>query len=102
MHGIDKFKSVFSLQMQFDRFTRLRQATEVFLLQIIEQDSWVGIVTFESTAKIVTGLQQIVRYCVRKALTNYLPTTAGGGTSICSGVREGFQVNISQLLLFHF
>ncbi|KAJ6656273.1 hypothetical protein lerEdw1_003929 [Lerista edwardsae] len=79
-----------------NRMNRLREAADTFLLQIIEKDSWVGIVTFESTAKIVTGMQQIVRYGVREALTNYLPTTAGGGTSICSGVREGFQVFLSK------
>ncbi|XP_066480668.1 calcium-activated chloride channel regulator 1-like [Tiliqua scincoides] len=79
-----------------NRIHRLRQAAELFILQVIEKDSWVGIVTFESTAKIVTGLQQVVSDSVRKSLANYLPTTAGGGTKICSGVRAGFQVFLSK------
>ncbi|XP_066480671.1 calcium-activated chloride channel regulator 1-like [Tiliqua scincoides] len=79
-----------------NRINRLREAADLFLLQIIEIDSWVGIVTFESSAKIATGLQHIVNYRVRKSLTNYLPTTAGGGTSICSGVRAGFQVFLTK------
>lgn len=101
MDGIDNFM-FFPLHMQYDRINRLRKAADLFLLQIIEPNSWVGIVTFESTAKIVTGLRQIVNYHVQKTLANNLPTTAGGGTSICSGVRAGFQVkeNIFQLLLF--
>lgn len=80
------------LHLQYNQINRLRQAAEVFLLQIIEKGSWVGIVTFESTAKIATGLQQIVSDRVRKSLTKYLPIKAGGGTKICSGVHAGFQV----------
>ncbi|KAJ6651819.1 hypothetical protein lerEdw1_016455, partial [Lerista edwardsae] len=86
-----------SISMQrHNRLNRLRQATEIFLLQIIEKDSWVGIVTFESTAKIAIGLQQIVSDSVRKTLTTYLPTRAGGGTKICPALHEGFQVFLSK------
>ncbi|XP_072854001.2 calcium-activated chloride channel regulator 4 [Pogona vitticeps] len=75
-----------------DRLLRLRQAAEIFLLQIIETGSWVGIVTFNSAATIQTGLQHIVSDAVRQTLTTYLPTSAGGGTRICAGVEKGFQV----------
>ncbi|XP_053101851.1 calcium-activated chloride channel regulator 1-like [Hemicordylus capensis] len=76
----------------YDRINRLRQAAELFLLQIIETGSWVGIVTFSSSATIKTGLQQITSDTVRRSLAAYLPTSAGGGTNICSGIRSGFQV----------
>ncbi|KAJ6650461.1 hypothetical protein lerEdw1_007691 [Lerista edwardsae] len=76
----------------YDRINRLRQASEIFLYQIIETGSWVGIVTFNGAATIVTNLQQIVSDITRKSLSDLLPTTAGGLTSICSGVRAGFQV----------
>ncbi|XP_053101852.1 calcium-activated chloride channel regulator 1-like [Hemicordylus capensis] len=76
----------------YDRINRLRQAAELFVLQIIEKDSWVGIVTFSNSATIKTGLQQITSDTVRHSLATYLPTSAAGGTSICSGVRSGFQV----------
>ncbi|XP_066480666.1 calcium-activated chloride channel regulator 1-like [Tiliqua scincoides] len=79
-----------------NRINRLRQAAELFLLQIIEKNSWVGIVTFHQTASIATGLQQIASDSVRKSLSNYLPTKADGGTNICSGVRAGFQVFLSK------
>lgn len=78
--------------MQNNRINRVRQAAELFLVQVIEKDSWVGMVTFESTAEIVTNLQQIVSDSVRTSLANSLPTKAGGITNICSGLRAGFQV----------
>ncbi|XP_032073794.1 calcium-activated chloride channel regulator 1-like [Thamnophis elegans] len=76
----------------YDRIGRLRQAAEVFLLQIIELGSWAGIVTFHSSATVQTQLQQIVSDNIRKNLVNYLPTRASGGTNICAGARKGFEV----------
>ncbi|XP_034635972.1 calcium-activated chloride channel regulator 1-like [Trachemys scripta elegans] len=76
----------------YNRIKRLQQAAEIFLLQIIEMDSWVGIVTFESTAQITCNLQQIVNETVRQDLITYLPTKTDGGTNICAGVRKGFEV----------
>uniref|UniRef100_A0A674ISP5 Calcium-activated chloride channel regulator 1-like n=1 Tax=Terrapene triunguis TaxID=2587831 RepID=A0A674ISP5_9SAUR len=75
-----------------NRIKRLKQAAEIFLLQIIETGSWVGIVTFHSTAQIETYLQQIINENVRRDLTKYLPISAGGGTNICAGVHKGFEV----------
>ncbi|XP_062436932.1 calcium-activated chloride channel regulator 1-like [Rhea pennata] len=75
-----------------NRINHLYQAAEVFLLQIIEIGSWVGIVTFESSAYVKTSLQQITSDTVRHSLTQYLPKKAGGGTNICAGVKTGFQV----------
>uniref|UniRef100_A0A8C3IPY6 VWFA domain-containing protein n=1 Tax=Chrysemys picta bellii TaxID=8478 RepID=A0A8C3IPY6_CHRPI len=76
----------------YNRINRLYQAAEIFLLQIIEMDSWVGIVTFHSTAQITCNLKQIVTENVRHDLTKCLPTSAGGGTNICAGVYKGFEV----------
>uniref|UniRef100_G1KAC3 VWFA domain-containing protein n=1 Tax=Anolis carolinensis TaxID=28377 RepID=G1KAC3_ANOCA len=76
----------------FDRIYRLRQAGEQFLLQILETGSWAGIVVFNSQALTKTYLKQITGDSVRQTLSAYLPTAAGGGTNICSGIREGFQV----------
>uniref|UniRef100_A0A674J7B7 Calcium-activated chloride channel regulator 4-like n=1 Tax=Terrapene triunguis TaxID=2587831 RepID=A0A674J7B7_9SAUR len=75
-----------------NRIKRLKQAAEIFLLQVIETGSWVGIVTFHSTAQIETYLQQIINENVRRDLTEYLPISAGGGTNICAGVHKGFEV----------
>nr|XP_005298365.1 calcium-activated chloride channel regulator 1-like [Chrysemys picta bellii] len=76
----------------YNRINRLYQAAEIFLLQIIEMGSWVGIVTFQSTAQITCNLQQIVSENIRQVLIKCLPTSADGGTNICAGVRKGFEV----------
>ncbi|XP_060629860.2 calcium-activated chloride channel regulator 1-like [Anolis sagrei] len=76
----------------YNRIARLKQAAETFLLQTVEDGSWVGIVTFNNEATIQTGLRQIVSDSVRKTLNGYLPISANGGTNICAGVQKGFQV----------
>lgn len=80
------------LHMQSNRIGRMKQAAEIFILQIIEGGSWVGIVTFNNRASVLTGLKQISSNSMRQTLADYLPTSAGGGTNICSGVQSGFQV----------
>ncbi|XP_078264021.1 calcium-activated chloride channel regulator 1-like [Rhinoraja longicauda] len=80
-----------SMNME-NRIGRLRQAAEIFLLQVLETGSQAGIVTFNSRAMIKTQLKTVDNDAVRKNLVKLLPTSAGGGTNICSGVRSGFQV----------
>ncbi|XP_051866650.1 calcium-activated chloride channel regulator 1-like [Pristis pectinata] len=75
-----------------NRIVRLRQAAEIFLLQVVETRSQVGIVTFNSGAKVQTKLRKIDNGHVRQELVQLLPTSAGGGTNICAGVRSGFEV----------
>ncbi|XP_078075069.1 calcium-activated chloride channel regulator 1-like [Mustelus asterias] len=75
-----------------NRINRLGQAAEIFLLQIIEAQSQVGIVTFSSTANVQTRLKVIDNDDVRNELVQLLPRAATGGTNICAGVRSGFEV----------
>ncbi|XP_029473621.1 calcium-activated chloride channel regulator 2-like [Rhinatrema bivittatum] len=75
-----------------DRIHRLRQAAAVFLLQVVQTGSHVGIVTFNSTAEVKTPLREIINEDVRKQLTSYLPITAGGEKNICIGLLQGLQV----------
>ncbi|XP_057570115.1 calcium-activated chloride channel regulator 1 isoform X2 [Hippopotamus amphibius kiboko] len=75
-----------------DRLKRLNQAGKLFLLQTVEQGSWVGMVTFDSAAYIKSELVQINSATERDTLTRSLPTAASGGTSICSGLRSAFTV----------
>ncbi|XP_076976496.1 calcium-activated chloride channel regulator 1 [Tamandua tetradactyla] len=75
-----------------DRLNRLNQAGKLFLLQTIEQGSWVGMVTFDSVASVQSELIEIRSATERDALTRRLPMTAAGGTSICSGLRSAFTV----------
>ncbi|XP_044883918.1 calcium-activated chloride channel regulator 2-like [Mauremys mutica] len=76
-----------------DRINRLRQAAELYLLQVVEDNSYVGIVTFNNEGEIRSQLRQIVNKDVRKQLASYLPTAApSGGTNICVGLQLGFEV----------
>uniref|UniRef100_A0A6I8PBF7 Calcium-activated chloride channel regulator 1 n=1 Tax=Ornithorhynchus anatinus TaxID=9258 RepID=A0A6I8PBF7_ORNAN len=74
-----------------DRLNRMNQAAQFFLLQTIEEGSWVGMVIFESSATLKNPLIQIVGEAERNQLIKNLPTAAGGGTSICSGILLAFQ-----------
>ncbi|XP_057570833.1 calcium-activated chloride channel regulator 4 [Hippopotamus amphibius kiboko] len=76
----------------YNRLNRMNQAAKHFLLQIVENGSWVGMVHFDSTANIKSNLIQIISSSERKKLLESLPTTASGGTSICNGIKSGFQV----------
>ncbi|EPY78087.1 calcium-activated chloride channel regulator 4 precursor [Camelus ferus] len=76
----------------YNRLNRMNQAAKHFLLQTVENGSWVGMVHFDSSASIISNLIQISSSSERNKLLESLPTRAGGGTSICSGIRTGFQV----------
>ncbi|XDB48564.1 hypothetical protein AB1E18_002149 [Capra hircus] len=77
-----------------DRLFRMNQAAELFLIQIIEKGSLVGMVTFDSVAEIRNHLTKITDDDVYKNITANLPQEADGGTSICRGLKAGFQAII--------
>ncbi|XP_046506785.1 calcium-activated chloride channel regulator 4-like, partial [Equus quagga] len=74
-----------------NRLSRMNQAAKHFLLQIIENGSWVGMVHFDSTAYKKSSLIQIISSNERNKLLESLPTAASGGTSICAGIKSAFQ-----------
>ncbi|OCT85207.1 hypothetical protein XELAEV_18023371mg [Xenopus laevis] len=76
-----------------NRIGRLYQAAEVFLMQIVEEGSHVGIVTFSTSTSVLSKLVQVIDDTQRNKLKLLLPTTAAGGTNICLGIREGIKVN---------
>ncbi|XP_001917810.5 calcium-activated chloride channel regulator 4 [Equus caballus] len=75
-----------------NRLSRMNQAAKHFLLQIIENGSWVGMVHFDSTAYKKSSLIQIISSNERNKLLESLPTAASGATSICAGIKSAFQV----------
>nr|KAF6381526.1 chloride channel accessory 1 [Pipistrellus kuhlii] len=75
-----------------DRLKRMNQAAKLFLLQTIEQGSWVGMVMFDKAAQVQSELMRIKGGAERDTLIRNLPTVAGGGTSICTGLRSAFTV----------
>ncbi|KAK7814346.1 hypothetical protein U0070_027004 [Myodes glareolus] len=75
-----------------DRLNRLKQAAQYFLMQIIENGSWLGMVHFNNVATTKSELIQINSDADRNELRKLLPSSSGGGTSICSGIRRAFEV----------
>ncbi|XP_070448253.1 calcium-activated chloride channel regulator 4-like [Equus przewalskii] len=76
----------------FNRLNRMNQAAKHFLLQTIENGSWVGMVHFDSIALVISNLTQIISSNERNKLFESLPTEAVGGTSICAGIKSAFEV----------
>ncbi|XP_007530032.2 calcium-activated chloride channel regulator 1-like [Erinaceus europaeus] len=74
-----------------NRLFRMNQAAELFLIQIIEKGSLAAMVTFDSDAKIQNYLTKIADGNDYQNITANLPQIADGGTSICSGLKAGFQ-----------
>uniref|UniRef100_A0A8C7ARM1 Calcium-activated chloride channel regulator 1 n=1 Tax=Neovison vison TaxID=452646 RepID=A0A8C7ARM1_NEOVI len=87
-----KYSDIFFLQE--DRLFRMNQAAELYLIKIIEKGSLVGMVTFESFATTQNYLTEITGDNAYEKITANLPQEASGGTSICSGLRAGFQAII--------
>ncbi|XP_036208489.1 calcium-activated chloride channel regulator 1-like [Myotis myotis] len=77
-----------------NRLFRMNQAAELYLIQIIEMGSLVGMVTFDSSATIQNYLTKITDENAYQHITANLPQVADGGTSICNGLKEGFQAII--------
>uniref|UniRef100_A0A8C9QKT5 VWFA domain-containing protein n=1 Tax=Spermophilus dauricus TaxID=99837 RepID=A0A8C9QKT5_SPEDA len=75
------------------RLNRMNQAAKYFLLQTVENGSWVGMVHFDSEASVKSELIQIKGDSEKNKLLESLPTRASGGTSICSGIEAAFQLN---------
>ncbi|KAM9107714.1 LOW QUALITY PROTEIN: calcium-activated chloride channel regulator 1-like [Megaptera novaeangliae] len=73
-----------------ERLFRMNQAAELHLIQIIKKGSLVGMVTFDSVAEIQNHLTKITDDNVYQNL----PQEADGGTSICRGLKAGFQAVI--------
>ncbi|KAL1772707.1 calcium-activated chloride channel regulator 2 [Sigmodon hispidus] len=77
-----------------DRLLRLQQAAELYLMQVVEIGTFVGIVTFDSKGEIRAPLQQINSDNDRRLLVSYLPNTVTTKeeTNTCAGVKRGFEV----------
>ncbi|XP_067086439.1 calcium-activated chloride channel regulator 3A-1-like [Osmerus mordax] len=78
--------------MKGQRIVRQRQAASLFLKQIIEDQSYAGIVTFHSTASVLKPLTLIDNLETREKLADLLPTNPDGGTEICLGLFKGLEV----------
>ncbi|XP_054996289.1 calcium-activated chloride channel regulator 4-like [Sorex araneus] len=76
---------------EYNRLTRMNQAAKHFLLQTVENKSWVGIIVFDDMGYVQSPVTQITSEKDRQTLAAKLPLKSNGGTSICSGIRMALQ-----------
>uniref|UniRef100_A0A669QWF8 Chloride channel accessory 2 n=1 Tax=Phasianus colchicus TaxID=9054 RepID=A0A669QWF8_PHACC len=90
---LQKRERVICLVLDGNWINRLHQAAELYLLQIVEENTYVGIVTFSDKGEIKTHVHQIVSDKARKQLASYLPTAPGGKrANVCAGLRLACEV----------
>ncbi|CAH2311857.1 epithelial chloride channel -like [Pelobates cultripes] len=79
-----------------DRIGRLRQAADVFLIQIIETNTYVGIVQFCNIASVISPLKNLTKN-QKEVFKAMIPSsTMNERTDICAGIRLGIEVNKGQ------
>ncbi|XP_064642232.1 calcium-activated chloride channel regulator 1-like isoform X2 [Lineus longissimus] len=75
--------------------TMMQQAANNFILNIIRNDSYVGIATFASSPKTRLNMTRIQSEADRVNVTRYIPREAGGGTRIGTGMQHAISLLIS-------
>uniref|UniRef100_A0A8C4Q5W5 Chloride channel accessory 1 n=1 Tax=Eptatretus burgeri TaxID=7764 RepID=A0A8C4Q5W5_EPTBU len=75
-----------------NRFLKLKQATETFIMNGVRTGTFMAITSFNSIALNKSGLVHISDKARRINLIANLPKVAEGQTSICSGIHKAFQV----------
>ncbi|KAG8437234.1 hypothetical protein GDO86_008078, partial [Hymenochirus boettgeri] len=81
-----------------NRASKVFQATDVFLTQIIETGSYVGVVEFSDYAFIISHLVQVLSTEDREKLKLLIPhNSTNSGSDICSGIRSALEVNKQHL-----
>ncbi|XP_067673202.1 calcium-activated chloride channel regulator 1-like [Haliotis asinina] len=78
--------------MNDDKLTRLRQTASNFIMNGVDSDADVGIVSFGSRADIISPMTPILNSTARQDLKRSLPRSALGGTSIGMGVRTALKM----------
>lgn len=80
--------------LQNNRIIRMRQAVEVYLLQIVEENSYVGIVTFSEGGEVKSQIRQVTSADIRKQLASDLPVASyGDRANVCTGVQLALQAS---------
>ena len=85
-----------------DRLVAVRRAAGLFVTDFVSDSSYVGLVSFTSTATKLSDLQRIdedSRFALYRILTSLTP---GGGTGIGSGILTGLEVISSQFAMIKY
>ncbi|XP_064629618.1 calcium-activated chloride channel regulator 4A-like isoform X2 [Lineus longissimus] len=78
--------------MSGDPLKMMQQAADNYILNIIRNGSYVGIVSFESSASTRLNMTRIQSIKDRKDVAHYIPKTTGGKTGIGTGMRHAINV----------
>nr|XP_006811740.1 PREDICTED: calcium-activated chloride channel regulator 1-like [Saccoglossus kowalevskii] len=85
--------------MAGNRIERLHRDTTHFILNVIDDDSFVGIIQFSSDATVLSEMKKI-DYASRPQIAASVPYSANGGTNFGAGIRAALQeLKESQLSL---
>ena len=84
---------IFNIDQQGSNFLDMIQGATIYLRGIIPNDSYVGIVEFESSAYVLSSLVYIDNDDSRELLVTRLPSVTGGGTCIGCGILTGIDVS---------
>ncbi|XP_077189225.1 calcium-activated chloride channel regulator 2-like isoform X2 [Paroedura picta] len=86
---------VLDISSNMNKNNRLRQlhlAAEIYLLQIVEENSYVGIITFSHVGEVKSSIRQITSDDVRNQLVSVLPVmTFGEWPNVCAGLQMGLE-----------
>ena len=80
------------MSLQGTRINTLYRASKVMIESYLPDGSWLGIVDFDSDAKILSDLVQIDSDKTRNTLVSKLPRQGGGGTCIPCGTDMALRV----------
>ncbi|XP_053378947.1 calcium-activated chloride channel regulator 1-like isoform X2 [Mercenaria mercenaria] len=78
--------------MEGTRIATLQQTVQYIIEQLISEGSWLGIVSFNSSATVGKHLTEVNTQADRDNLKKAIPTIAKGGTCIGCGLSEAIQV----------
>ncbi|XP_063955052.1 calcium-activated chloride channel regulator 1-like [Lytechinus pictus] len=79
-------------RMGGNRLTRMNQSSAHYIMNIIPENSKLGIVIFSNETAVRASLTDITDTASRKGLVNNLPTEVIGGTCIGCGILKGIEV----------
>ncbi|KAL5005903.1 hypothetical protein ScPMuIL_017061 [Solemya velum] len=81
--------------MKGDRLRLMRQASNLYIRYVIENQSQLGVVEFSEKAETTVSLTEVTSTNVREIITGKLPKKTKGGTSIGAGLRKAMQMLVA-------
>ena len=86
----------FFYYQSYDRINKMRIAVSTYILNHLPDGTILAVTQFENSALQLSAMTNITSDVVRNYLVSTLPTAAGGGTNIASGMELCRQVSLYQ------